>query len=71
MTGAELIRRVRKLGRQRGVHVEFRKRAGKGSHGTLYYGKRKATVKDRKKEIREGLYQAMLKQLGLKKSDLE
>ena len=71
MTGAEFTRRVRKLGRQTGIHVEFRKRAGRGSHGTLYFGKRKTTVKDRKKEIGEGLYQAMLKQLGLKKTDLE
>ncbi len=43
----------------------------KGSHGTLYYGEHKTTVKDRKKEIGEGLLRAMLKQLGLSKKDIE
>jgi len=49
----------------------FDKRHGKGSHGTLYYGARKTTVKDRKKEIGPGLFSAMLEQLGLTKADLE
>ena len=70
MNGAEFIRRIRKLGRKRGVQVEFVTR-GKGSHGRLYYGDRFTTVKDRKAELKSGLLHAMLKQLGLGPGDLE
>lgn len=62
---------MQKLGKVRSIAVVFDKRHGKGSHGTLYYGARKTTVKDRKKEIGPGLLSAMLEQLGLTKADLE
>ena len=71
MTGAEFERRIRRLGRQRGVFVSFDRGHGKGSHGRLYYGARFTTLKDRKKEIGPGLLKAMLDQLGLTKADLE
>lgn len=71
MKGAEFIRRIRRLGRSRGVEIVFDQRHGKGSHGTLYYGNRKTTVKDRKKEIGPGLLRAMLDQLGLTMEDFE
>lgn len=70
MNGAEFIRRIQKLGKVRGVTVTFDKRHGKGSHGTLYYGTRKTTVKDRKKEIGPGLLHAMLNRLGLRHTDI-
>jgi len=70
MNGAEFVRRIQKLGKVRGVTVTFDKRHGKGSHGTLYYGTRKTTVKDRKKEIGPGLLHAMLNQLGLRHTDI-
>ncbi len=69
MNGDEFIRRVRALGRERGVAVRFEARPGKGSHGRLHFGKRFATVKDRRKEIGAGLLAAMLRQLGLKRED--
>jgi hypothetical protein len=53
------------------VTVSFDHGHGKGSHGRLYYGRRFATLKDRKKEIGPGLLNAMLDQLGLGKNDLE
>ena len=71
MNGAEFIRRIAELGRERGVPVRFEARHGKGSHGRLYYDKRFTTVKDRKKEIGKGLWHAMLKQLGLTRHDIE
>ena len=71
MTGDEFVRRVRRLGGERGVTVRFESRAGKGSHGRLYYGERFATVKDRRKEIGAGLLAAMLRQLGLNREDVE
>ncbi len=71
MTGNEFERKIRKLGRKRGVAVLFDRGHGKGSHGRLYYGDRFTTLKDRKKEIGPGLLNAMLDQLGLSKMDME
>jgi mRNA interferase HicA len=70
MNGSEFERRIRKLGRRRGVPVSFDSDHGKGSHGRLYYGERFTTLKDRRKEIGPGLLKAMLDQLGLTKEDL-
>ena len=71
MTGNEFERRIRRLGRRRGVSVSFDPGHGKGSHGRLYYGPRFTTLKDRRKEIGPGLLKAMLDQLGLWRRDLE
>jgi 5-methyltetrahydropteroyltriglutamate--homocysteine methyltransferase len=38
MTGNEFLRRIKRLGRERGVAVRFEPRHGKGSHGTLHTG---------------------------------
>lgn len=70
MTGAELIRLVRRLGRRRGIEVRFVAQRGKGSHGTLYYGSSKTIVKDRKKELGSGLLSDMLGNLGLDSDEL-
>jgi mRNA interferase HicA len=71
MKGSELIRRLRKLGRQEGVTVDFVPQRGKGSHGTLYFGERFAIVRDLKDELKTGTLHAVLKQLGLTLQDLE
>jgi mRNA interferase HicA len=71
MTGNEFERKVKKIGRNRGIPVSFDAGHGKGSHGRLYYGGRFTTLKDRRKEIGPGLLNAMLGQLGLTKADLE
>jgi mRNA interferase HicA len=70
VTGAELIRQLQKVGKQRRVRVAFRAERGKGSHGTLYYGDRFTVLKDRRKELSPGLLAAMLKQLGLSREDI-
>lgn len=70
MTGNEFVRRVRRLGRERGIAVRFEPRRGKGSHGRLYYGDRFATVKDLRKEIGQGLLAALVRQLGISRDDL-
>ncbi len=69
-TGNEFEKRVKRLGRLRGVPVSFAPGHGKGSHGRLQFGDRFTTLKDRKKEIGPGLLKAMLEQLGLSKSDI-
>jgi mRNA interferase HicA len=71
MNGHEFERRIRKIGRERGVPVVFDAGHGAGSHGRLYFGNRFTTLKDRRKEIGPGLLSAMRKQLGLTKKDLE
>ena len=65
MNAAEFIKKVQKVGRAEGVDVRFDKTRGRGSHGTLYYGERFTTVKDRKKEIGPGLLRSMKKDLGV------
>ncbi len=70
MRGSEFIRLVRKLGRKRGVPVEFLAERGKGSHGTLYFGSRFTIVRDPKDELKTGTLHAMLRQLGLTLDDL-
>ena len=69
VTGNEFIRRVRKIGRERGVTVRLATERGKGSHSTLYFGDRFTVVKDKRKELGTGLQSAMIRQLGLDKSD--
>jgi mRNA interferase HicA len=71
MNGHEFERKIRSLGRKRGILVSFDAGHGKGSHGRLYYGNRFTTLKDRRKEIGPGLLKAMLDQLGVTKKDLE
>jgi mRNA interferase HicA len=44
---------------------------GKGGHGTLYFGSRRTIVRNLKDELKTGTLHAMLKQLGLKRTDLE
>jgi len=70
MTGHEFIRKVKKVGRERGVAVQFVTRRGKGSHGTLFYGSRFTIVRTLKDELKTGTFHAMLAQLGLSSADL-
>ena len=65
MTGNELLRRLRRLGSERGIEVRLDELRGKGSHAVLYYGSRRTTLKDRRKELGTGVLREMLRQLGL------
>ncbi|MCY3787689.1 MAG: type II toxin-antitoxin system HicA family toxin [Gemmatimonadetes bacterium] len=69
MKGREFVDRVFELGAERGVFVRLDTKRGKGSHVTLYYGTRKTVVKNRRKELAPGLLSAMIRQLGLNRSD--
>ncbi len=42
----------------------------KGSHGMLYYGDKKTTVRNLKDELKTGTFKAMLKQLGISEAEL-
>ncbi len=69
MTGREFLKRVREIGRERGLAVRVDTERGKGSHITLYYGNANTVVKDRRKEIGPGLLSKMIADLGLDRSD--
>ena len=69
MNGRQFIARVRRWARTRDVEVRFVASEGPGSHGTLYTGNRKTTVKDRRKEIGKGLLAKMLADLGIDRDD--
>lgn len=70
MNGKELLRKIKKLAKEKGKHFEIFKAHGKGSHGTLKYGENKTTIKDPKKEIGPGLLKKMLAQLNIDKDDI-
>ena len=70
MRGAELVWKLRRLAKMRGLQFSYEPRHGKGSHGQLLFGDRLTTLKDPKKDIGPGLLHAVLSQLGLTKNDL-
>ena len=70
MTGNELLKKLRRLGKANGVQVSHDGKPGKGSHGRLYYGSAFTTIKSLKKEIGTGLLNKMLSDLGLDKDDI-
>ncbi len=70
MTGHGFIRKVKRLGRARGVEVWLDAERGKGSHAILYYGDRRTVVRYRRKELGKGLLHAMCRQLGIRPDDL-
>lgn len=70
MKGSEFIKRIRKYGKLHSIGVKWVIERGKGSHGTLYLGHRYTIVRNPKDELKTGTFNAMLKQLGLKKEDI-
>ncbi len=70
MTGEEFIRKVRKLGRKRGVDVWVDTKRGKGSHVMLYYGSRRTVVCSTSRDLGAGLLRAMCDQIGIDIRDL-
>jgi mRNA interferase HicA len=70
MKGGELLRKLKRAAKARGVAIVIDQHQGKGSHARLYFGDKSTTLKDSKKEIGEGLLRQMLADLGLTKDDL-
>lgn len=71
MKGSEFIRLVEKTGKQRNLAVRYVPRRGKGSHGTLFFGQQFTIVRNPKDELKTGTLHGMLRQLGLKLSDIQ
>jgi len=59
MTGNEFIRKVKALGKQRGVCVTLNAARGKGSHQTLCYGASFTVVRNPKDELKTGTLHGM------------
>ena len=70
MKGSEFIKQVKKLAKTKGLPFEVRKERGKGSHITLYYADRYTILRNPKDELKTVTYHAMLKQLGIDKSEI-
>lgn len=70
MKGSEFLKKLKTLAGRNGWHYEWRPDEGKGSHGALYVNGRKTIVRNLKDELKTGALHAMLKQLGIKESDL-
>ncbi len=70
MNGNELLKKLKGLSKLHGVTVIIEKHHGKGSHSTLYFGDKRTTMKDRKKEIGKGLLNSMLTDLGIDKNEI-
>jgi mRNA interferase HicA len=70
MTGNELLRRLRRLARQRRLTFLYEGRPGKGGHGRIYIGDRFTTIPALTHEITPGLLSKILRDLGLTRRDL-
>jgi mRNA interferase HicA len=70
MTGNELLRRLRRLARQRGLTFLYEGRPGKGGHGRVYVGDRFTTIPALTREITPGLLSKILRDLGVTRRDL-
>jgi predicted RNA binding protein YcfA (HicA-like mRNA interferase family) len=67
----DFVKKIKRLGHKRGVAARFEAKRGKGSHGVLYFGSAFTIVQDMKREVKTGMLDGMLKQLGLTAKDLE
>ena len=70
MSGNEFIRKVKAIGRARGIDVRLNAARGKGSHQTLYFGTAFTVVRNPKDELKTGTFHALCAQLGLRSNEI-
>jgi predicted RNA binding protein YcfA (HicA-like mRNA interferase family) len=68
MTSAELLRKLQKLARQRGIEVRVER--GKGSHRKVSFGQSRTIIPMHGSELKTGTLNGILRDLGIKKEDL-
>lgn len=61
----ELIKKLKRMGKEEGKAVRFDKKRGKGSHGILYYGDNRTPVPQG--ELKTGTLNQILKNLKIDK----
>ncbi len=71
MKGQELIQKLQKLAKLKGVKFTLDQKRGKGSHITLYFDEKFTIIRNPKDELKTGTFYAILKQLGVNKDELE
>jgi len=71
VTGSEFLRKLRALGRKRGILVLLDAARGKGSHQTVHFGTVYTVLRNPKDELKTGTLHAMCVQLGIKVTDLQ
>jgi mRNA interferase HicA len=71
VTGNEFIRKLKALGKKRGIAVKQDTARGKGSHRTLYFGESFTVIRNLKDELKTGTLHAMCSQLGISVNDLQ
>lgn len=62
------MRRARRYAKKRGLAYRYDHGKGKGSHGQLYVGARRTTVK--RSEVKNALPNTLLKELGIRREDI-
>jgi mRNA interferase HicA len=70
MKGSEFIKKVKVLGKRKGIVARVDEKRGKGSHITLYFGLSFTIVRNPKDELKKGTYHAMMNQLGINEDEL-
>lgn len=69
--GDELLKKLKSIAKERGIAIDVDQKHGKGSHGTVHFGGKKAILPYSRRELPTGTLNGILKQLGLKKEDLQ
>lgn len=70
MKGNELLRKLRRLAKQRSLAFLYEASRGKGGHGRIYLGDRFTTIPALTHEVAPGLLTKILRDLALSKRDL-
>lgn len=70
MSTEEFLRIIRRYARAKDLEFSVQRRRGKGSHAMIIVGDRRSFV-PRLKELPVGTQRAILRQLGLRRSDLQ
>ena len=71
VTGNELLRKLKRLARRKGVIFAFDPRPRRGGHGEIRFGDAITTLRSsRPKEIPSGTLRAMLAQIGVDPREL-
>jgi len=70
VSGNEFLRKLRALGKRRGILVSIDAARGKGSHQTVFFGATYTVLRNPKDELKKGTLHAMCTQLGISANDL-
>ena len=70
MTAQELIRRLRKLARKKGLSFRLDAARGKGDHAKVFLGDSSSFLPGKRGELKPKTFRSICNQLGVKPEDL-